>query len=120
MISSVTKHSSNMTLAALGLITFTHSRFGTGELPEAMLAVLLFLAAFSNRRQPFFVVGVAMLAVGLTWAVNSGNLVHGRSTTFLSLVSIVLFAVLGFSRLIFGRAPKQTNGKTEKTGDRNM
>jgi membrane-bound ClpP family serine protease len=98
------KHAWNIVLGLLGFLAITHSllRFGTGELPEAILALLLFLKAFSERKQPWTVAAVGILAMGLTWTVNSGP-AHYRGV--LSWLGIAAFAVLAFSQLILERSP---------------
>jgi peptidoglycan biosynthesis protein MviN/MurJ (putative lipid II flippase) len=101
------KQSSNAVLGLLGLVAVTHSliHFGTGELPEAVLALLLFLKAFSDRRQPWTVVAVGVLAVSLTWIVNAVQAVPGHYKGILSWLGIAAFAVLAFSRYILERSP---------------
>ncbi|HEX6880042.1 MAG TPA: hypothetical protein VF135_06740 [Terriglobales bacterium] len=95
----------NLTLAVLGFVALVHSifRFGTGELPEAILAVLLFVAAFTRRKQPVIVAVVGLAALSIVWAVNSGTVGKGVTTTLLSVIGIALFVILGFSRFIVGR-----------------
>jgi membrane-bound ClpP family serine protease len=111
---TMTKHYSNAILALLGVVALVHSllRFGTGELPEAILAGLLFLNAFSNRRQSWTVIAVAILAIGLTWTVNSVQAVSSQYRGILSWIGIALFAVLAFSRYILDRSPKSSGGDT--------
>jgi hypothetical protein len=110
MIFPLPKYWSNTALATLGFIALVHSaiHFGTGELPEAILSLLLFLAAFSNRQQPFLVVVLGIGAVVLTWIVNSGSL--GLAGTLLSGICIMFYAIVGFSRLILRRTENEQKG----------
>ena len=102
MHSSSIKQWSNATLAVLGIVALAHSviRFGTGELPEAIFAGILFWAAFSNRKQPAIVVVAGLVALVIVWIVNSGSAGKVFTATLLSGVGIVLFAILGFSRFL--------------------
>jgi hypothetical protein len=106
------KHVSNLVLCLLGIVAPAHSlvRFGTGELPEAILALLLFLKAFSGRRQPWSVTTVGVLALGLTWVVNSVQAIPSQYRGILSWIGIAAFAVLAFSRYILERTPKSSDG----------
>ena len=106
------KHASNLVLGFLAIVALTHSflHFGTGELPEAVLALLLFLKAFSDRRQPWIVAAVGILAIGLTWAVNSAQTFPAHYRGLLSWVGIAVFAVLAFSRYILERSPTSSDG----------
>jgi len=96
----------NLTLAVLGFVALVHSiiSFGTGELPEAILAVLLFVAAFTRRKQSVIVAVAGVAALLVVWAVNSGTVGKGVTATLLSVIGIALFVILGFSRFIVGRA----------------
>jgi|GEM_PF-6158789 len=106
------KHSPNIALGLLAVVALTHSllRFGSGELPEAILAGLLFLKAFSDRRQPWIVAAVGILAIGLTWVVNSVQAVPAHYRGILSWIGIAVFAVLAFSRYILERSPTSSDG----------
>jgi apolipoprotein N-acyltransferase len=108
------KYAPNVVLAVLAIMALAHSliRFGTGELPEAVLALLLFLKAFSDRRQPWVVAAVGVLAVSLTWVVNSVQAVPAHYKGVLSWIGIAVFAVLAFSRYILERSPKGSDGGT--------
>lgn len=99
----IPKHASNVTLAVLGVIALVHSflHFGTGALPEAILALLLFLNAFSNRKQPRIVVAIGIFAIVFTWLANSRVLGTDHVRTAVSWAGILLFATLGFSPFIF-------------------
>jgi len=109
------KHAPNIVLGLLAIVALTHSllRFGTGELPEAILALLLFLKASSDRRQPWTVAGIGFLAVGLAWSVNSAQAVPVHYKGLLSWVGIAAFVVLAFSRYIFERHPSGTGGRAD-------
>jgi apolipoprotein N-acyltransferase len=111
---AVPKHASNVVLGLLGIVALAHSlvRFGTGELPEAILALLLFLKAFSDRRQPWSLTIIGVLALGLTWVVNSVHAVPSQYRGILSWIGIALFAVLAFSRYVFERTPTSPDGGT--------
>jgi len=109
---TVPKHSSNVVLGVLAIVALMHSllRFGMGELPEAILALLLFLKAFSARRQPWGVAIIGVLALGLTWAVNSVQVVPSQYRVVLSWIGIAVFAVLAFSRYVFERSWTRLGG----------
>lgn len=106
MNSSMRMHWTNLILAALGLVALVHSifRFGRGELPEAILAVLLFVAGFTRRKQSALVAVAGMGALSVVWVVNSGTVGKGVTATLLSVIGVALFILLGFSRFIVGRA----------------
>jgi uncharacterized membrane protein YeiH len=94
------KYASNSILAFLGFLALAHSvfRFGTGELPEAILAGLLFLNAFSSRRQPWIVIIVAVFAILVTWTVNWVEAPFPKHKWLPSWIGIALFTVLALSR----------------------
>jgi hypothetical protein len=112
MSSPLPKDGSNMTLALLGVVALVHSilLFGTGAIPEAILAILLFLKAFSGRKQPWMVLGIGLLATAITWAVNSGQILSGHLKEALSWLGIVALAALAFSRYIFERQAASSSG----------
>jgi len=112
MLTALLKHSSNIILGLLGTVAVAHSllHFGTGEMPEAILALLLFMKAFAGRKQPWTVAVVGTLALVLTWAVNSAQAAAAHLGGVLSWLGIALFAMLAFSRYLFERSPKGSDG----------
>ena len=112
MFTMLPKHSSNMVLGFLGIMAVTHSllHFGTGEMPEAILSLLLIMKAVSGRRQPWAVAAVGTLALVLTWSINSGHVIAAHFGGLLSWISITLFALLAFSQYVFERSPKGSDG----------
>jgi hypothetical protein len=82
MSSALPKDTPNLVLALLGAAALVHSivHFGTGAIPEAILAVLLFLKAFADRKQPWAVMGMGLLATAITWVVNSGRVARRTLT----------------------------------------
>ena len=106
MGSTVLKQPSNLLLAIFGVAALLHSilHFGSGTLPEAILALLLFLKAFAGRKQPWSVAITGLLAAVLTWIANSNVLASDHLRMTLSWVGIGLFGVLAFSRFIFEKS----------------
>lgn len=97
----IPKYATNIVLAFLGAVVLAHSmvHFGRGELPEAVLALLLFLKAFTKRRQPWILVAVGIVSIAVTWIVNTSSATPFR--TALSWLAIAGFAVIAFSRYVF-------------------
>jgi hypothetical protein len=105
MFAEIKRHRSNAILAILGAVAIVHSLlyFGTGTLPEAILAAILFLKAFTGRRQPWSVPLVGILALVLTWIVNASRVSHIHLKEGLSWLGIAAFAILAFSRYTLER-----------------
>jgi hypothetical protein len=112
MSSPLPKNTSNQILALLGVVALVHSmvHFGTGAIPEAILAILLFLKAFAGRKQPWMVLGVGLFATAITWVVNSGQILSSHLREALSWLGIVALAALAFSRYIFDRQSASSSG----------
>ena len=106
------KHAPNLILALLGVVALVHSilHFGTGAIPEAILALLLFLKAFRDHKQPWSVMGIGLFATAVTWVVNSGQVPSSHPREALSWLGIIALAALAFSRYIFERQPVSSSG----------
>jgi len=105
MSSGLPKDAPNLILTVLGIVALVHSllHFGTGALPEAIVAILIFVKAFAGRKQPWIVVGIGFFASAVAWAVNSGWISSSHLKEGLSWLGIAAMAALAFSRYIFER-----------------
>jgi hypothetical protein len=97
------RYRSNVALLALGVLAIVHSLFyfGTGELPEVILALLLFLKGFAREKQSWVLVAIGIMAIGITWIVNLGKILPSPIQVVLSCLGIVMFTALVFSKHFF-------------------
>jgi hypothetical protein len=106
------KHFSNIVLGILGILALIHSLlyFGTGEVPEAILGLLLGLNGCAERKQPAMLVPIAVAAIALTWIGNSTQAISSQYKAVSSWIAMALFALLAFSRYIFNRSSTHERG----------
>jgi hypothetical protein len=97
------KYAPNLILTLLGVAALLHSilHHDMGVIPEAILALVLFLKAFAQRKQSWNIAGIGLFATLMALIVNSYSFSSGYLKDVLSWLGIVALAVLAFSRFIF-------------------